>query len=331
MEIVNDIECIGKNKWNAFVGTHPQGTVFQTYDMYEVYQKTSHNKPIAVAVVENGNVLGLLLAVWMWNGNVISKWVTARSIIIGGPLVADNNQKVMKLLMQRYRKALPLCTIYSEIRPIYPMDSMADLMKELGYNRKGHYNLIIDLKPELEQLFAAMHKARKREIRRAMDYGLQFKTLQTQDEIDTAVGLIKKTYKRKHVPLSNAQMLSKLGDYLDDKVQYFGAYKDDSMIAANINLCYRNLVYAWFAGSDENAFSYYPNDFLMWKLMEWSKEKGYDYLDLGGGGEPGVPYGVRDYKLKFGCQIFDYGRFMILHRPLTYKLGEFFIKKTIKK
>lgn len=331
MEIISDINEIGKNKWDAFIEKHPQGTVFQTFEMFEVYQNTSHNRPIVTAVVEDGRVLGLLLAVLMWNGNAITKLLTARSIIIGGPLVLNDDKAVLKLLIRGYRKALPLCTIYSEIRPIYCVDSLGAYFEKEGFKRKGHYNLVLCLKPELEELFAGMHKKRKREIKKSIEFGLRFEELLVQEEIDEAVELIIQTYKRKRVPLSYSEMLPRLSGFLEGKVRYFGAFLEDHMIASKIDLCYGDLVYAWFAGSDENAFSYYPNDFLMWRLIEWAKENGYDYLDFGGGGEPGVPYGVRDYKLKYGCQIFDYGRYQIFHRPLMYKVGEFGANLMIKK
>ena len=331
MEIINDINIIGRNKWNEFVGEHPQGTIFQTYEMFEIYKNTPHNRPIALAVVEDETVMGVLLAVLMWNGNPITKAFTARSIIIGGPIVVNENETILELLMQAYQKSLPFYTIYTEIRPIYCMDSVTDFLTHIGFKRKGHYNLILNLKPELEELLVAMHKKRRREIKKSIDFGLRFEELRTQEEKDYAVEILKQTYKRKRVPLSYSEMLPILSEYLGDAVKYFGAYLGNRMIASKIDLCFGNLVYAWFAGSDEKAFSYYPNDFLMWGLIGWSKNNGYEYLDFGGGGEPGVPYGVRDYKLKYGCQMFDYGRFQFFHRPLAYKIGEFVINKIIKR
>lgn len=331
MKIVNNIKDIDKSKWNAFVEKHPRGTVFQSYEMFEVYQNTTHNQPIAVAVMEDGRVLGVLLAAFMWNGNAVSKLFTARSIINGGPLALDDDETVLKLLLRGYRKALPLCTIYSEIRPVFCMDSMGCILKGEGFIRKGHYSLILCLKQNLDGLFDAMHKKRKREIKKSIEFGLEFKELQTQEEKRQAVELIKQTYRRKNVPLAYSDVLTQLNDYLGDYVRYFGAYIEDRIIASKIDLCFNYVVYAWFAGSDEKFFSYYPNDFLMWGLIKWAKKNGFEYLDFGGGGEPGVPYGVRDYKLQYGCQIFDYGRYQYFHRPLMYKIGEFGANLIMKK
>lgn len=327
--VIND--AINRLQWDEFVEKHPRGTIFQTYAMYEMYRRASRNLPFAIAVQEDGKIIGIVLSVVIWNGGGILRPLTARSIIIGGPLALGDDGTIIERVLSDYRKQLPGYVVYSEIRPVYDTSWMENNLARMGYERKGHYNLILSLKPEEEDLFASMHKKRKREIKKSIEFGLHFKELQTQEEKDNAVELIKQTYRRKRVPMSYAEMLPRLTDYFGNKARYFGAFIEERMIASKIDLCFGNLVYAWFAGSDEKAFSYYPNDFLMWKLIVWAKENGYEYLDFGGGGEPGVPYGVRDYKLKYGCQMFDYGRYQYFHRPLMYKIGEFGAKMMIKR
>lgn len=331
MEVVSDIRNIGKSKWNTFVQKHPQGTVFQTYEMYEVYQNTSHNQPIVSAVLEDGCVLGLLLAVLMWNGNPITKLFTARSIIIGGPLVLGDDETVLKLLMRGYRNVLPRCTIYSEIRPIYCMDSLGAFLKEEGFNRKGHFNLTLEVDRDEQSIWEGMHKERQRNIRHAEKVGLEYKEVEDDRSVDEVVDMIRLTYKRKRVPMADFDLLLQAKRALKEHISFFAAYYDGRVIAGQIRLCYKDLVYAWFAGSDENYFKQRPNDFLMWNVICWAHNKGYKYFDFGGGGEPGVPYGVRDYKLKYGCQMFDFGRFQIFHRPLMYKMGEIVVDSIVKR
>ena len=64
----------------------------------------------------------------------------------------------------------------------------------------------------------------------------------------------------------------------------------------------------------------------MWNAIVWAKEKGFQVFDFGGGGEPGVAYGVRDYKMKYGCEIYDYGRMLYTHRPITYHCAQWAYK-----
>lgn len=331
MEVVKNIKDIEKVKWDAFVKQHPQGTVFQTYEMCEVYWRTTHNQPIAIAAVTDGEIRGVLLALLMWNGNGIAKMFTVRSVIIGGPLVQNDDADVLKVLLRHYRKVLPISTIYSEIRPIYSMDSLASVLNDEGFIRKGHLNLILDVSKDQQVLWGGMHKERQRNVKHAEKNGLEYKEVVDKESIDGIVDVIKRTYKRKRVPMADFDLFLNAREALREYIEFFAAFYEGKIIAGQIRLCYKDLVYAWFAGSDENHFKLRPNDFLMWNVICWAHDKGYKSFDFGGGGEPGKPYGVRDYKLKYGCQMFDYGRYLYYHRPLMYKIGEIGAKILIKR
>lgn len=317
MKILSDSE-IDRAQWSQFVHLHPDGNVFQTPEMYDVYALSNHVRPIVIAAVEGGQIVGVLLAQYITNGNALASWFTARSIITGGPLAKDNNQEIIKTLFEAYKKLLPVQTIYSEIRPIYQME----WMDGLGWKRKGHYNLVLGLDKTSDELFEQMHKERRRNVNQAIKAGLVFKEVTEEDDIHTIVALIKQTYERKHVPISYLDMFGEVRRLMGDYAHFFASYTPDgTMIAGEVRLCYKDLVYAWFAGSDENYFKLRPNDFTMWNVIRWAAEQGYKFLDFGGGGEPGVPYGVRDYKLKYGCAMYDYGRYTLAHRPLTLTIG----------
>lgn len=312
---------IDREAWAAFVKAHPQGNVFQTPEMYDVYACAKHAKPIVVAAIEGNEIVGILLAQYLTNGDALASWITARSIITGGPLVKDNKPEIIELLIQEYRRMLPSKTIYSEIRPIYDINElMNERVNELmRWKRVGHYNLVLGLEKTQEELFEQMHKERRRNVNQAIKAGLVFKEVTDEEGIAEIVALIKQTYERKHVPISYLDMFGEVRPLMGDYAHFFGCYTPEGkMIAGEIRLCYKDLVYAWFAGSDEAYFKLRPNDFTMWNVICWAADEGYKLLDFGGGGEPGKPYGVRDYKLKYGCEMYDYGRYVWTHRPVTY-------------
>ena len=45
-----------------------------------------------------------------------------------------------------------------------------------------------------------------------------------------------------------------------------------------------------------------------------------------GAGEPGVPYGVRDFKSLFGGDLVEQGRFLCVCKPWLYKIGVLAVK-----
>ena len=315
-------EQIDRAAWAEFVKAHPKGNVFQTPEMYEVYAHTEHTIPLVVAVEEHNEIVGILLAQIITNGDSLASWLTARSIIIGGPLIKDEREDILYNLIDAYRRLLPKKVIYSEIRPIYDIADIATSLQSIRWRRKGHYNLLMSLDKTAEELFEQMHKERRRNVNQAIKAGLVFREVTERSDVRAIVELIRKTYERKHVPISYIDMFEEVHEQMKQYAHFFASYTSDGiMIAGEVRLCYKDLIYAWFAGSDEDYFKLRPNDFTMWNVICWGSAHGYKLLDFGGGGEPGVPYGVRDYKLKYGCEIFDYGRYVYAHRPISLWAG----------
>lgn len=331
MKIITDPNVIDRKKWSSFVRNHPRGNVFQTPEMYDVFLHTLNYHPMVFIAEDELSVKGVLLAVVMNNGHCLLRLFTARSIIIGGPLASDNQDEIIKQLMVEYKKCLPRHVIYSEIRPVFDLSDSSGMLMEVGFERKGHYNVLIVLQKSVDELYKKVRKERRRHISQAERAGLRFSEVFEKDSIYSIVRLIKETYIRKHVPLSDASLFYNAARYMPQNIRFFAVHKDDDIIAGQVALCYNGLVYAWYTGSDEKSLNLRPNDLLMWRFIQWANENGYNSFDFGGGGEPGVPYGVRDYKMTFGAELFDFGRYELIHRPVIYKLGRFVLGLTVKK
>ena len=56
--------------------------------------------------------------------------------------------------------------------------------------------------------------------------------------------------------------------------------------------------------------------------MEWGLNNGYSVLDFGGAGKPNEKYGVRDYKMKFGGELVNFGRYTKINNKSKMLLGK---------
>ena len=238
----------------------------------------------------------------------------------------QDSDAIWNLLIEEYNNRLRWYVIYTEIRPLFDMSMNASRLKALGFEKRGHYNLLLDIGLGKEQVWVNMHKKRRKNIKHAINAGLSFQEVFNDEEIMKCVKLLQQTYVRKRVPLSDIELFTNAKFCLGENAHWFGAYYEGQMIACKLSLSYKNLIIAWYGGSDDAYFKQCPNDFLTWEVLCWSIDNGYTSYDFGGGGEPGIAYGVRDYKLKFGCKIYDFGRYLLFHKPLLYKLADFFVK-----
>jgi len=332
--VEKQLRKINTPEWSDFVQKHPNGNIFQTPEMYEVYLKTNKFFPhILVAKDKNNKIIGCLMSVIHRQYRGLLGRLTARSIIMGGPLADQNNPEVLDVLLRNYNKQLRTKAIYSQFRNLFNMNAYSGPFKQNGYRLEEHLDVLIDLKRTEKELEDQLHKERKRNIAKANNEGLIFKVLNDEESIKTLISILKKTYNRVKMPFSYDTLFLTSKPILDNHVKFFGAFWEDKMIAGQVRLCYNDTVYAWYAGSDSDYFHMRPNDFLLWNVILWSKENNYSIFDFGGAGKPGIPYGVRDYKLKFGGELVNYGRYQKEHKRFLMYFGRFAFKlyKILKK
>lgn len=86
-------------------------------------------------------------------------------------------------------------------------------------------------------------------------------------------------------------------------------------------------IYEWFVcGMDNQYKPLSPSVMATWAAMEYANTHHLARFDIMGAGEPGIPYGVRDFKAEFGGKLVEYGRFLFICKPMLYRLGSWGVK-----
>ena len=107
IKLLLDTRDVNLHQWEQFVDKHPHGNVFQTYEMYKVYENSKNHEPILLITVdEHSEISGILLAVVLKEYSGFKGNITARSIIQGGPLIRDDNPDIMMFIIQQYDKII---------------------------------------------------------------------------------------------------------------------------------------------------------------------------------------------------------------------------------
>lgn len=324
---------INEDEWAQFVLSHPHGNIFQTPEMYKVYNKTDNTKPVFLAVVnDDGVILGILLAVIQREHSGLLGHFSARSIIIGGPLIKDNNINVLDTLLVSYSAIIKRNVIYSQFRNLWKWSKDEnDIFTRYGFVYEEHFDIINNLCMPTDLQWGKLKGNAKNKINKATKSGVTFMELNPLEFGDNSLSILHATYKKAGLPLASDLFFKNAFKILGDRglLKLFGAVKDDVVIGVRIALTYKDCVYDWYAGGLSSFYSYSPNDLLAWKVIEWGSLNGYSKFDFGGAGKPNIPYGVRDYKLKFGGDLVNYGRFEKVHKPILIRIGKvglFFLK-----
>ena len=321
---------IDRKQWWDFVFNHPQGNIFQTPEMFDVFMAAKNNHPLLTAVTNVDNeILGILAAVIQTEYSGFLGKFTSRSIIRGGPLILNNNEEVLDIILKEYNKAICKRAIYTQSRNLWEQgNGFRECFEKNGFMYEGHLNILVDIGQPEEKLWKDVHTKRRNEIRRARREGTLCRELETENEVGEAYDILEEVYGKAKLPLHDRSLFLTAFETLKPKgmIRFFGAINQNKIIGVIAVLCYKDGIYDWYAGSHREYYNKYPNDLLPWEVFLWGKKNGYKVFDFGGAGKSTQPYGVRDYKKQFGGEFVNFGRYEKIHKPALLKLGKLGLK-----
>lgn len=318
-------ESVNWDLWDEFVYNHPQGNVFQTSHMFKVYESTKNYKPISLAAVDsiNGNILAILHAVVIQEKKGIVGTFSARSVIYGGPLYIPQKEgyEAVGKLMEHYEKIIQKNAIYTQIRNLWDTKDIKPILKSCGYTYEDHLNYLIDLNQSTDKIWQHIKKSRRGDIKNAEKNGIKVSNVENLSEIKDFYLLIQETCNRSKLLLADISLFESAFNELKPRsmVDFYLAIQNDNYVGSCMMLKYKNMVYNWYMGSASGVN--YVDGALIWHVLKENAET-EKVFDFGGAGRPDQPYGVRDFKKRFGGTEVNFGRYLKVHNKLKKQFAE---------
>jgi serine/alanine adding enzyme len=319
---------LDEREWRRFVDEHPDGRIFHTPEMFEVWQRTKGHRPELWATVNGeGRTLALLLPVQHTVVNGLLRRLTTRSVVYGSVLCAPGaeGREALALLLQSYTQEVDSAILFTELRNLVDLGDLQPVLGEFGFEYQDHLNFLIDLDRPTDEIMADVSNRTRKRIRSGMRKGdVEIVELHDEAGVRECYGLLEKTYGLAQVPLSDYSLFKAAFDVLHPKgmARFFLARVEGQPAATSIDLMYRDVAFGWYGGTDREYSSYVPNELLSWHVINWSAEHGYKVYDWGGAGKPDEEYGPRDFKAKFGGQLVSFGRNVCVHAPMRLRASE---------
>lgn len=332
MKIV-DIKNIKVDLWDNYVLSHDYGTIFQTSIYLSFFNNSLNDKTFGFALLHNNKIKGLICGVISKNYFFPISLFTRRAVIVGGPLVDNDDNELAKILLNHTVKELKRKSIYLQVRNLRDMSPIDSSFKYAGFTYEEHLDILHDLTTIEEEINRGISKNKRANVRKSLNKGVRFYQTKELEELKKGLVLIRDTYKRIGLPCPNDEFFITAFTNYPNIVKVFLLEYENKIIGIRIELCYKNLVYDWYAGADEAYKNLYPNDVLPYNILLWSKEEGYSTFDFGGAGKPEKPYGVREHKLKFGGKLVNFGRYEIINKPKVFAISKTLLRliQSIKK
>ena len=319
-----DASKMSQKDWQEYVDGHQYGTVFHTYYIYDVYKATPNFKPFAFFCIDaNGKTRAMLSGFLQTVKPGILSGISTRSVMLQSPIYSDIES--LKHLLDYYKKWVSGKAIYSEIRNHIINEDYSECLIDSGFKCEGHYNIMREIPLSTEQLWKEIGRKRKDGINKAKRFNFIVSGDNSQSTINDFYELLTQNYAQLHLPIPKRIFFDAC--LTKDTSGYCKFFRlEDSGVSKIVLLAfvYHEVLHAVYIGSDQahEFISKRPVDFFYYEVMRWCVENNVKFFDWLGAGKPNVSYGVRDFKLQYGGELVDYGRFNFVHSPLKFKIAE---------
>lgn len=312
-------DLIDRQQWSELVRTRETGTWFQSPEAYDFFASLPElMEPFVYGVERAGKLCAVCVGYVTKEPNPIKQFFTRRAIIIGGVAVAANGAKEDIVILLNYvRKELKPKSIYIETRNFNDFSPWKEAFEAAGFVYKPHLNFHVD--PATNNL----SDNRKRQLKKSdavVSEGV------SELEIREWYEVLSELYRTKvKTPLWPIDFF--LEAYRQGIAKFLLVKHEGRIIGGSMVVADERTVYEWFeCGLNAECKDQYPSVMATWGGIQLAHQSGCTRYDMMGAGEPGVPYGVRDFKAEFGGQMVEHGRFLCVCKPMLYRLGVCVVK-----
>ncbi len=322
-----------KEKFNAFLDTHPKGHVLQTWQWGELKASTGW-RPYRIVAEENGQIIAAISVL----ERPLPKGLGSIFYAPRGPVATPSEPAVLEALLAKIKElAKAKKAVFLKIDPGIPFGDVAwqQALNKHGFKLidKGEgfegvqprYVFRLDIHADLDTLLANCHQKTRYNIRLAEKKGVSIIHEAGREYLPVFYEILQETAKRDKFLVRSYAYYEKFFDELAPAglTKLFIAMWQGVPIAGTLAL--KQGEKAWYLyGASSNAHrNVMPNYLIQWEMIKWAKENGctmYDFRGVPGDVAEDHPlYGLVKFKKGFnGDYVRFIGEYNLVYRPLFY-------------
>jgi hypothetical protein len=322
-------EYIDSQAWAELVRCSPVATWFQTQEAYNFYCGLSFLDAFAYAVEEEGQLKGIVVGYIQRDGGKLKRFFSRRAVILGGPLLQDGiTGDEFGSLLDALKKGIEKKVIFLEIRNFHDYSTFQPIYSRYGYVYEPHYDVQVNT-TSMEMVIGKLDRNRKRNIKKALENGIVLDESPTADDMKQYYMMLERLYATKvKTPLFPFEFFEKLR-LCPSSLFIMAKNTTGQLLGGLVCVVSKNRsVYAWMACADDaNNKTLFPSVMVNYAGICYAVDHGIPRFDFMGAGKPDDGgYGVRDFKLKFGGELLELGRYSYIYNPFLYNLGKLAVR-----
>ena len=202
----------------------------------------------------------------------------------------------------------------TEFRNFHSSHGIQAVFTHHGYVFQPHLNLIKPIS-NLEEAWASMSKCRRRQIKKAVRNNIRVEPAGNVGQVKAFYKILHELYHHK-IQKKVPSLDTFLGFFHRNRILGDGiillVFNDEEVIGGiACPIEPGKKMYEWYiCGLDKQFHEYYPSVMATWGAIAYACEHNIPEFDFMGLGKPDIPYGVRDFKLRFGGDVANFGRYL---------------------
>lgn len=280
-------------EWDKFVQEESiNGNFLQTRNFLNYHNNDKYNDA-SIMFTKEGRIAAVLPANEIEKGKVLlsHQGSTFGGLIVGKDFVSTKNYnwifgELIEYFKEKGYERVELKMPHWLYRPDERQNELLDYYFQLnGFTNRGEVGFYIDLKKLDVGYENKFEKLKKRKLKKAFSYNLEFKKISSDKEL----------YEFYNVLRDNMQKFSKtpvhtyeeLADFKNNRlkniISFYGVYYETSLIAGSMvfNFCDGKVFHTQYLASKQDMLEYCPNEFLYANLIKTAKTEGYRFLSFG--------------------------------------------------
>ena len=311
---------IDRKEWAAFLKTAKASNPFHAASFFDFFQNDPRQDSLAVAITSEDQIRALVVAAIHKEAGFKS-YFSKRAIVYGG--VAFNDHEYISKLLEALQERLKGKAIYIEIRNFFSFKDYKDQFKTWDY--QPHINIKLDVSKfeAAEDYLASLKYNRRREIKQSIKAGADFVETRNEFEVSKIYKILEELYlERVKLPLPSREFF--LNQLNFDCFKVFVVKHKDQVIGGAFTLYLEGKgIYTWYyCGIRDYDKKIFPTHLAVMAVIDFAHKNGLSHVDFMGAGRPDEEYGVRKYKLQFGGELVEDGRYLKILNPLLFSIGK---------
>lgn len=287
------------------IPTLPEQSLSNSSELFQVYGQTPGYTPILVVASIDETPIAKLQAVIRQSVRIFPPSLIKRCEIFGiGEYFNDtySQEELFGLMLEHLTNEVQKDCFLIEFRNL-----PTALFGYKHFRRNGYfpiswirvYNSLHNLSPE-----ERLESKRKRQINRSFKYGVTLQEVQTEEDKNTFLLLLKRNYSsklRKHFPDTKLFQLLTQGSTTGNISRIFTVKYKNRIIGGSFCMYSCDRAYLCFSFGLRKTFAWlHPNTMAIWAALIDAYQKGYQHFEFIDAGLPYQKVGYRNFILSFG-------------------------------